>query len=64
MDLKELSELEEAKTEIGIMYDIIYEQWKRIKVLEDALLTITHLSDTRLEDTENSLFCQYILDIR
>lgn len=62
MDLKELSELEEARTDIGIMYDVIYEQWKRIRVLEDALLRIYSLSDTRLEDDNNSYFHPHLLD--
>lgn len=62
MDLKELSELEEARTDIGIMYDVIYEQWKRIKVLEDALLRIHHMADTRLEDYNNSYFHPHMLD--
>ena len=62
MDLKELSELEEARTDIGIMYDVIYEQWKRIKVLEHALFIIGDISETRLEDSKNSLFHPHMLD--
>lgn len=62
MDLKELSELEEARTDIGIMYDVIYEQWKRIKVLEHALFIIWDIAETRVEDTTNSLFHPHMLD--